>query len=125
MFLLSFKFYGPFIFKLQLNIDVDHPDFKRYRFKNSVLYKMHAGHLGLDLLLEANALMWAFLLAKSSQNYVFTVGVYAFVIIYVLHVFLLAKVLKVFYLMGKKSDELTQRQQEKLKITCSQVQRGI
>jgi hypothetical protein len=107
MFLLSYKFYGALVFKLQLNIDPNDSDFKRYRFKNSVLYKMHAGHLSLDLMLECNALMWAFLLTKSSHNQVFTIALYVFIGIYALHVFLLAKVLKVFYLLGQRSDQLS------------------
>ena len=69
--------------------------------------------------------MWSFLLIKSSQNQLFTIGLYVFVAIYAIHVILMAKVLKVFYLMGRKCDELMEKRQEKLKMTCSEVQEGM
>jgi hypothetical protein len=86
---------------------------------------MHAGHLLLDLLFESNALMWTFLLVKNSHNEVFTIGVYLFVVIYAVHVVFLAKVLKVFYLMGSKCDALIKTMQKRLKVTCSEVQERL
>ena len=92
--------------KLQLDVHPTDSDFKKYRFKNSVLYKIHAGHLGIDLLLESNVLIWLFMTIQNCANQIFTYVLYVFLVFYCIHAYLMAVVLKVFILMARKTDQM-------------------